>query len=79
MRLSLRIWLNGEAQEVPDGISLSELVAHLGLAAERIAVEVNLRVVRRSDWGTTRIEAEDRLEVVHFVGGGFSKSGVKSD
>lgn len=64
------IQINGEARDVPDQITLTELIQHLGLAPERLAIEVNQEVVRRANWPTTLLKEGDRLEVVHFVGGG---------
>ncbi len=66
----MRIEVNGEARDVTDRISLEELVRHLNLAPERLAVEVNRQVVRRADWRETTLNEGDRVEVVHFVGGG---------
>ena len=53
-----------------DGSSLAQLMATLGLAPERIAIELNQSVVRRSEWAATELREGDRIEVVHFVGGG---------
>ena len=53
-----------------DGSSLAQLIETLGLAPERIAIELNQSVVRRSEWSTTELREGDRIEVVHFVGGG---------
>ena len=53
-----------------DGVSLMNLIADLKLAPERVAVELNQNVVRRSDWADTKLEPADRIEIVHFVGGG---------
>ena len=69
----MRVYLNGEAQELSSPISLAELITQLDLPAARIAVERNLAVVRRNDWSTTVLEDEDRIEIVHFVGGGSSE------
>jgi len=66
----LRVYVNGEAKELSVPISLAELIAQLDLPATRIAVELNRVVVRRGDWSATMIQDEDRLEIVHFVGGG---------
>lgn len=66
----LRIHINGEIRDVPDRISLDELISHLRLAPERLAIELNHEVVRRSDWPRTLLSEGDRIEVVHFVGGG---------
>ncbi len=62
--------MNGEARELSGPTSLAELITQLDLPATRIAVELNRTVVRRNDWPTTTIEDDDRLEIVHFVGGG---------
>lgn len=66
----MRIELNGEAQEVEDGETLQALVERLSLAPERLAVEHNREVVRRADWPSLRLSEGDRVEIVHFVGGG---------
>ena len=68
---SLRIHINGESREVQGNPSLAELITQLDLPAARIAVELNREVVRRRDWGETMLHDDDRLEIVHFVGGGF--------
>lgn len=62
--------LNGERREVADGLSLAKLVETLKLAPERIAIELNQSVVRRADWSTLLLKESDRVEIVHFVGGG---------
>lgn len=66
----LTIEVNGEAREVPEGASVADLLALLRLAAPKVAVERNLEIVPRSAWTTTRLTPGDRLEVVHFIGGG---------
>ena len=67
----MQIEVNGERQEVSDGLLLFELVAHLNLRAEQIAIELNHEVVRRTAWTSTTLKPGDRVEIVHFVGGGF--------
>ena len=66
----MRVELNGESEELDEGTTLSTLVERLSLAPERVAVELNRAVVRRADWPATRLADGDRVEVVHFVGGG---------
>lgn len=66
----LRIYVNGESKEIAGTSSLAELINQLDLPAARIAVELNREVVRRSDWGSNMLCDEDRVEIVHFVGGG---------
>lgn len=68
----ITIHLNGREQEVPEGLTLVALVEWLKLPRDRVAVERNLEIVPRSRWTETPIQAGDRLEVVHFVGGGRS-------
>lgn len=53
-----------------DQSTLSDLVSELSLAPARIAIELNGEVIRRNDWAETLVSEGDRLEVVHFVGGG---------
>jgi thiamine biosynthesis protein ThiS len=68
----LRVYINGESREVSGPTSLAELIAQLELPAARIAVELNRSVIRRADWSNTTLEDGDRIEIVHFVGGGGS-------
>ena len=66
----MRVELNGEPKELDEGTTLSALIERLALAPERVAVELNRDVVRRADWPATRLTDGDRVEIVHFVGGG---------
>lgn len=66
----MRIQVNGEVQEIPDGISLEDLVQRLSLQPVRIAIELNHSVARRNQWANTMLKEGDRIEIVHFVGGG---------
>ena len=66
----MRIRLNGEDKEMEEGTTLPELIESLSLAPERVAVELNGEVVRRADWPSVKLNEGDRVEVVHFVGGG---------
>lgn len=66
----MRILINGEGKECEEGTFLSDLLDLLELPPQRIAVELNGEVVRRADWKSTILKNEDRLEIVHFVGGG---------
>lgn len=66
----MKVFVNGEGKDFSAGISLSELITQLELPAARIAIELNREVVRRSDWGSTMLKDDDRIEIVHFVGGG---------
>jgi len=66
----MQIKLNGEAKELEDGTTLQRLVEQLALAPDRLAVELNYEVVRRAEWPRVALSEGDRVEIVHFVGGG---------
>jgi len=66
----MNIHLNGELREVPESLTLAALLDWLKLPADRVAVERNREIAARSTWAETIIQPGDRLEVVHFVGGG---------
>ncbi|MBD7975735.1 MULTISPECIES: sulfur carrier protein ThiS [Pseudomonas] len=66
----MRILLNGEPYELNDGQSVADLLARLELTGRRVAVELNLDIVPRSQHTSTFLAEGDRLEVVHAIGGG---------
>lgn len=66
----MKIFLNGEESEVENGVSLSRLLELLSLPEQRIAIELNKTVVRKRDWVVTEVREGDKVEIVHFVGGG---------
>jgi len=66
----LLVQLNGESREVRDQATLDDLVSELSLQPARIAIELNKDVVRRGKWAETVLAEGDRIEIVHFVGGG---------
>lgn len=66
----MQIEVNGERKDVPDGATVKALLALLGLEGTLVAVERNEAVVPRAQHAETRLADGDRVEVVHFVGGG---------
>jgi sulfur carrier protein len=66
----LNIIVNGNNTDIGEGSSITDLVQSLALNTDRIAVELNKKIVRRSDWGSTTLAEGDKVEIVHFVGGG---------
>jgi sulfur carrier protein len=71
--MSLSLIVNGQArvfETLVEAATLEQLVGELGLKGDRVAVEHNGEIVPRSGWGGTLLNGGDRLEVVHFVGGG---------
>ncbi|HXN29684.1 MAG TPA: sulfur carrier protein ThiS [Candidatus Acidoferrales bacterium] len=66
----MKVTINGERREVPDGIAVTALLEHLGMLRERVAIERNLSILPRADWNQTQVRPNDSFEIVHFVGGG---------
>jgi sulfur carrier protein len=66
----MTLHINGEQRDFPDGLTVAALVAQLGMKPDRVAVELNLEIVPRTQWDATMLKNGDKLEVVHFVGGG---------
>lgn len=64
--------INGEEKTFADSLSLADLISNLALKSDRVAVELNREIVSRQNWAGTRLKNGDRLEIVHFVGGGLS-------
>lgn len=64
------IQLNGESFELPAGATVAELLVRMQLTGKRVAVELNLDIVPRSQHGATVLHDGDQLEVVHAIGGG---------
>jgi thiamine biosynthesis protein ThiS len=65
----MTLTINGEAKEIAAG-SVAELVAQLGMKPDRVAIELNREIVSRDRWAATSLSDGDKLEIVHFVGGG---------
>jgi len=66
----MKITINGELREIPDGLSVEALLQHLEMTAERVAIERNLDILPRAKWQETPVQPDDRFEIVHLVGGG---------
>jgi len=66
----VRVFLNGETKDLPAELSVLGLVEKLALRPERVTVELNGVVVPRTAWTSTVLGDDDRVEIVHFVGGG---------
>jgi thiamine biosynthesis protein ThiS len=67
---ALTITVNGEPRAVPAGGTILDLLSELGLDPERVAVELNRRIVRKAEWPKSVLTDGSRLEIVQFVGGG---------
>lgn len=68
--IGMHIQLNGEPYELPAGQTVADLLQRLELTERRVAVELNLDIVPRSQHATTSLREGDQVEVVHAIGGG---------
>jgi len=64
------VLVNGEAREINQEASLEELLVRLAIPGDRIAIELNQKVIRRAEWPGLTLRDGDKIEIVHFVGGG---------
>ncbi|MGE5306305.1 MAG: sulfur carrier protein ThiS [Alphaproteobacteria bacterium] len=64
------ITINGERQEIVDGLSIAQLLEQLNIRASRVVIELNRDIVSRERYGSAILKEGDTLEIVHFVGGG---------
>ena len=66
----MQITVNGETREYREGITLADLVEDLGIKVKVMAAAVNMQVVKKADWKSHILHNDDRVELLHFVGGG---------
>jgi thiamine biosynthesis protein ThiS len=66
----MEIVLNGEQRQVPDDLTILQLLQHIDIAPERVAVELDREIIRKEDWATAVVRPGAEIEVVMFVGGG---------
>lgn len=68
----MHVTVNGEQREIPDGMTVSQLLETLTIVPERVVVEVNLTILKRAQHPSMVLQDGDRVEIVQFVGGGSS-------
>jgi thiamine biosynthesis protein ThiS len=68
----MKLRINGDERQFQAPLSLQGLLEQLGMKADRVAVELNQNIVPREQWANTALSEGDRLEIVHFVGGGVT-------
>ena len=66
----IQLYVNGKSREVEKDTTVAQLLEDLGTRSERVAVELNLRILDKRDHAQTILKAGDRLEIISFVGGG---------
>jgi len=69
LQTAISIIVNGETRVARDGDTISDLVRALDLDPERLAIELDRRIVKRAQWSTTFVPAGAQIEIVQFVGG----------
>jgi thiazole synthase len=77
--MMIQVFINGESKKIPAQHTIAALLAELALDASRVAVEVNLEMVVKSAYAETVLQEGDRLEIVHFVGGGQADTPQEAD
>jgi thiamine biosynthesis protein ThiS len=70
LQRTISITVNGETRDARAGDTISDLIRALDLDPERLAIELDRRIVKRAHWATTVLPADATLEIVQFVGGG---------
>ena len=71
--MALALKINGEERRFDHSLTVREMLIHLGLDPSKIAVERNLAIVPHSSYGDIRLGEGDRIEIVHFIGGGNAR------
>lgn len=69
----MTLTINGDPRNFTDGLTLAALIAELGMKSDRVAIELNMEIVPRPKWEATTLKDGDKLEIVHFVGGGSGR------
>jgi thiamine biosynthesis protein ThiS len=66
----MQVTVNGESADLPDGLSVEDLLSRLQIEHRRLAVEINREILPKQEYTSRRITAGDVIEIVHFIGGG---------
>jgi thiamine biosynthesis protein ThiS len=66
----MKLWINGEDRNIDQSLSVEDLLKNLGIDPRKVAVERNLEIVSKSTYAQIMVAEGDRLEIVHFIGGG---------
>lgn len=66
----MKLTINGEEKQFQSVTNVADLVGQLGMKSDRVAVELNRDIITRSKWEEATLNDGDKLEIVHFVGGG---------
>lgn len=75
----MELMVNGQPRDVTEGTTVTQLLEQLKIEPARVVVELNLTILKRAEHPTTVLNEGDRVEVVHFVGGGAVESSIRKD
>ena len=68
--MGMKIQVNGEDRDVPEGMTVAALARHLDVRPDRVAVEVNLQILDRQEFDRREVREGDHVEIISFIGGG---------
>lgn len=66
----MKIIVNGESRDYSEGTTLDSLIGDLNIKVKVMAAAVNMEIVKKDDWGNRELQKDDKVELLHFVGGG---------
>ena len=66
----MHIYVNGDRRDLAEGSTVEDLLGELKIREEQVAVEVNLKIVDRGEFGKCALKDSDRVEIISFIGGG---------
>ena len=66
----MHVIVNGESRALANALTIEDYLRDLGVDSRKVAVELNLEIVPKSTFGTINVRDGDRIEIVHFIGGG---------
>lgn len=72
----MKVFVNGDSRDCADSATVADLITELGLAGKKIAVELNKEILPFTSYASQMLQADDRLEIVHAIGGGQDDSFV---
>lgn len=73
---TMQMQVNGEQRTVPDGVTVAGLLKELDIRPDRVAVELNLTILDRSEFDRRSLQEGDRIEIISFIGGGREESTI---
>jgi len=66
----MKVIVNGEDRDIQEDSTIEALISTLGIKVKVMAIAVNMEIVKKDDWGSFIIQDGDKIELLHFVGGG---------